>query len=41
MKHNLSLGAVNKHTGEYVYPKIANRKDKYVCPECNKDLTLC
>jgi hypothetical protein len=43
MTHNLSLGAINKFTGEYVYPKIANKKDesKYICPECNKNLTLC
>ena len=37
----ISLGAINKLTGEYVYPKIANKKDEYYCPECNKDLILC
>jgi hypothetical protein len=37
----LSLGAINKHTGEYVYPKISNKKDEYICPECNKDLIFC
>jgi len=37
----LSLGAINKITGEYVYPKIANKKDEYICSECNKDLILC
>lgn len=37
----ISLGAINKITGEYVYPKIANKKDLYICPECNKDLILC
>jgi hypothetical protein len=41
MNHILSLGAINKSTGEYVYPKIANKKDEYVCPECDKDLILC
>lgn len=41
MTHVLSLGAINKQTGEYVYPKIANKKDEYVCPDCNKDLSLC
>lgn len=41
MTHLLSLGAINKLTGEYVYPKIANKKDEYICPECNKDLILC
>lgn len=37
----LSLGAINKSTGKYVYPKIANKKDEYICPDCNKDLILC
>jgi hypothetical protein len=37
----LSLGAINKLTGEYIYPKIANKKDEYICYECNKDLILC
>ena len=41
MTHILSLGAINKLTGEYVYPKIANKKEEYICPECNKDLILC
>ena len=40
MPQLLSLGAINKLTGEYVYPRIANKKDKYICPECNKDLIL-
>lgn len=40
MSQLLSLGAINKLTGKYVYPKIANKKDKYICPECNKDLIL-
>ncbi len=41
MAQPLSLGAINKITGEYVYPKIANKKDEYICTECNKDLILC
>jgi len=41
MTHVLSLGAINKLTNEYVYPKIANKKDGYICPECNKDVILC
>jgi hypothetical protein len=41
MTHIISLGAINKTTNEYVYPKIANKKDEYICPECNKDLILC
>ena len=35
------LGAINKITKEYVYPKIANKKDDYICPECDKDLIFC
>ena len=41
MTHIISLGAINKVTNEYVYPTIANKKDEYICPECNKDLILC
>jgi hypothetical protein len=41
MTHIISFGAINKQTGEYVYPKIANKKDKYVCTDCSKDLILC
>jgi hypothetical protein len=37
----LSLGAINKNTGNYVYPKIANKKDDYICTECNKEVILC
>ena len=40
MSRLLSIGAINKLTSEYVYPKIANKKDKYICPECNNDLIL-
>lgn len=41
MSDIISLGALNKITGEYVYPKIANKIDKYICPDCNKDLIVC
>jgi len=41
MSNPLSLGAINKITGEYVYPKIANKKDEYTCRDCNKDVILC
>lgn len=37
----IQLGAINKITYEYTYPKIANKKDKYICPECDNDLILC
>jgi hypothetical protein len=32
------LGAINKNTNEYIYPAIANKLDKYICPDCKKDL---
>jgi C4-type Zn-finger protein len=35
------LGAINKKTGKYVYPQIANKKNEYICPDCNKDLIFC
>jgi len=35
-----SLGALKKDTKEYVYPAAANKLDKYICPDCNKDLVL-
>mgnify|MGYP001047202700 CR=1 FL=1 len=38
MPHILSLGAINKITGEYVYPRIANKNDTYGCPYCDKDV---
>jgi uncharacterized protein YkuJ len=37
----LSLGAINKQTRQYVYPKIANKNDEYECPECRKELIVC
>ena len=36
----MSLGAINKLTGQYTYPKIAKKTDKYICIECHNDLTL-
>jgi hypothetical protein len=36
----ITLGAINKETNEYVYPAIANKIDKYICPECNRDVIL-
>lgn len=35
------LGAINKATNAYVYPKAASKKDKYKCPDCNKNLIFC
>lgn len=36
----LSLGAIIKNTNQYVYPVIANKHDKFECPECHRDLIL-
>jgi len=40
MSQLLSLGALNKLNGKYIHPKIANKKDEYICPECNTTLIL-
>lgn len=36
----LPLGALRYETNEYVYPAIANKEDRYKCPECLKELIL-
>lgn len=41
MAQLILFGAIHKITGEYVYPKIANKQDEYICPTCGKDLILC
>ena len=39
MNHNiLKLWAINKNTKQYYYLNIGNKKDKYICPDCNKDV---
>ena len=37
-KLNIKLCALNKETGRYVYPKIADILNEYKCPECGKDV---
>jgi hypothetical protein len=39
--HLIYFGAKNKQTNEYVYPKVANKIDEYICPECHRDVILC
>lgn len=34
------LGGLNKITRQYTYPSIATKANKYVCPDCDKDLVL-
>lgn len=41
MSKIIPLGAINRKTQEYVYPKVANKKDEYICPDCNNELILC
>jgi hypothetical protein len=38
MAYHFSMGAINKDTNNYEYPKIANKKYKYSCPCCEKDV---
>jgi hypothetical protein len=34
----IRLGAFKHDTNEYIHPSLANKTDKYVCPNCNKDV---
>ncbi len=36
--YKLTLGAIDKATGYYVLPCNADKKNKYICPDCSKDL---
>ena len=38
MSTHFSMGAINKDTSNYEYPKIASKKNKYKCPSCDKDV---
>lgn len=38
MSHHFFMGAINKLNNTYEYPKIANKKNKYKCPECEKNV---
>jgi hypothetical protein len=38
MSSHFSMGAINKNTGNYEYPKIAKKINKYKCPSCEKDV---
>ena len=38
MSNHFSMGAINKTTTNYEYPKIANKINKYKCPFCDKDV---
>ena len=34
------MGAINKSTNKYEYPAIAEKTNKYSCPDCKKDVIL-
>ena len=38
MSNHFSMGAINKITNKYEYPRIANKINKYKCPSCEKDV---
>ena len=38
--HIPNLGAINKLTKQYCCAKLADKKEEYMCPECNKDLII-
>ena len=38
MSYHFSMGAINKETNNYEYPRIANKKYKYKCPCCEKNV---
>ena len=38
MSSHFSMGAINKETLKYEYPKIASKENKYKCPSCDKDV---
>lgn len=38
MSNHFSMGAINKVTNNYEYPKIATGQNKYKCPFCEKDV---
>ena len=38
MSDHFSMGAINKSTNKYEYPRIANKINKYKCPFCEKNI---
>ena len=41
MVDNLRFGAINKRTDKWEDPTQASKKNKYKCPDCNKDVVFC
>ena len=38
MSNHFSMGAINKTTNNYEPPKLADKKNKYKCPSCEKNV---
>ena len=38
MTTHLFMGAINKLSNERESPLFANKKDNYMCPDCNRDV---
>ena len=38
MSNHFSMGAINKNTNNYEYPRIADKNNKYKCPNCDKNV---
>lgn len=38
MSYHFLMGAINKYTDRYEYPKIASKQQKYKCPCCHHDV---
>jgi hypothetical protein len=38
MSNHFSMGAINKNTNKYEYPRIADKNNKYKCPNCDKNV---
>ena len=36
----ISFGALNKETNNYIHPILADKRDKFICIKCKKDITL-
>lgn len=37
---HILMGAINKETNKYEYPRIATKENSYKCPDCDKDVIL-
>jgi hypothetical protein len=40
MASHFFMGAINKHSNVYEYPSKASKANKYICPDCKRDVVL-